>query len=81
MLFGQRLVARRDWRIRKNLNFFIGCSVTACIVLPQKSCGNKIPVPQISPGDQPLAKEPEDSGYEIGKESNEISKGPRTKML
>ena len=30
----------------KNLNFLIGCPVTVCIVLPQKSCGNKIPVPQ-----------------------------------
>ena len=35
-VFGQQLVARRDWRI----------SITTCIVLPQKSCGNKIPVPQ-----------------------------------
>ena len=36
----------RLWRIRKNFNFLIGCSVTACIVLPLKSCGNIIPVPQ-----------------------------------
>ena len=30
----------------KNLNFLIGCPVTVCIVLPQKSCINKILVPQ-----------------------------------
>ena len=44
----------------------IGCSETACIVLPQKSCGNKIPVPQ-SFFWQPTAgqREPEDCGYEI----------------
>ena len=48
-----------------HLNFLIGCSVTACIVLPQKSCGNKIPVPQSLSGDQPLAKGPEDPGFEI----------------
>ena len=30
----------RPWRIRKKLNIWIGCSVTACIVLQQKSCGN-----------------------------------------
>ena len=28
-------------RIRKKLISLIGCSVTACVVLPQKSCGNK----------------------------------------
>ena len=60
-LFGQRVGARR---IRKKLNFLVGCPVTVCIVLPQKSCGNKIPVPH-SPGDKPLAKEPKDSGYEV----------------
>ena len=45
-------------------------SVTASIVLPQKSCGSKIPVlyPRVSPGDQPLAKEPEDSESEIEKD-------------
>ena len=40
---------------KKKMTFLIGCSVTPCIVLPQKS-----------PGDQPLAKEPEDSAYENG---------------
>ena len=30
----------------KKLNFLIGCPATTSIVLPQKSCGNKIPVPQ-----------------------------------
>ena len=53
-LFGQRLVARRDICIR------------TCIVLLQKSCDStKFQFPRVSPGDQPLAKEPEDSGYEI----------------
>ena len=28
----------------KKNNFLIGCPVKACIVLPRKSCGNKIPV-------------------------------------
>ena len=26
----------------------------------------KFQFPRVSPGDQPLAKEPEDSGYEVG---------------
>ena len=54
----------------KKLNFLIGCPVTVCIVLPQKSCGNTPEIhfqfPRVSPGDKPLAKEPKDSGYEIG---------------
>ena len=29
-------------------------------------CSNEFQFPRVSPGDQPLAKEPEDSGYEIG---------------
>ena len=49
----------------KNFFFLIGCPVTACIVLPQKSCGNKIPDPRVPPVDQPLAKEPGDTGYEV----------------
>ena len=36
----------RLWRIRKNLNFLTGCPVAVCIVLPQISRGNKIPIPQ-----------------------------------
>ena len=36
----------RRWRIRKSSNVLIGCPITACIVSLQKSCGNKIPVPQ-----------------------------------
>ena len=40
-------------------------SVTISIVLPQKSCGNKIRCPQSLPGVAPLTKKPEDSGYEI----------------
>ena len=45
-LFGQPLVARRASGTSKNGIFFIGCSVTACIILPQKSCANKISVLQ-----------------------------------
>ena len=55
----------RLWGHRKNSNFLIGCSVTVSIVLPQKSCGNKIRCPQSLPGVAPLTKKPEDSGYEI----------------
>ena len=45
------------WRIRKNLNFLIGCCRNPAVI--------KFQYPRASPGDQPLAKEPEDSGYEI----------------
>ena len=55
----------RLWGRRKNSIFLIGCSVTVAIVLPQKSCGNKIRCPQSLPGVAPLTKKPEDSGYEI----------------
>ena len=55
----------RLWGHRKNSIFLIGCSVTVSIVLPQKSCGNKIRCPQSLPGVAPLTKKPEDSGYEI----------------
>ena len=34
------------WGLRKNLNLLIGYSVTVFIVVPQKSCGNKIRSPQ-----------------------------------
>ena len=57
----------RLWGHRKNSIFLIGCSVTVSIVLPQKSCGNKIRCPQSLPGVAPLTKKPENSGYEIGK--------------
>ena len=56
----------RLWGHRKNSIFLIGCSETVSIVLPQKSCGNKIRCPQSLPGVAPLTKKPEDSGYEIG---------------
>ena len=56
----------RLWGHRKNSIFLIGCSETVSIVLPQKSCGNKIRCPQSLPGVAPLTKMPEDSGYEIG---------------
>ena len=63
-LSGQWSVARRDSReLKFYFNFLNGCLVTACIVSPQKSCGNEF---QFSPGYQQLVKEPEDSGYEIG---------------
>lgn len=65
-LFGQQVGARRDsGLVEKDLNFLIGCPITVCIALSQKSCGNKIPVPRVSPGNQPLAKEPKDTWYEI----------------
>ena len=39
-LFGQPMGARRDFGgLEFYLIFLIGCPVTACIVLPQKSCG------------------------------------------
>ena len=37
---------KTEGKSKKKLIFLIGSSVTACIVLPQKFCGNKIPVPQ-----------------------------------
>ena len=55
----------RLWGHRKNSIFLIGCSATVSIVLPQKSCGDKIRCPQSLPGVAPLTKKPEDSGYEI----------------
>ena len=65
-LFSQWMVASRDSEeLEFCLKFLTGCFVTARIVLPQKFCGNKIPVPRVSPGDQPQAKEPKDSGKEI----------------
>ena len=46
-LFGQQVGFRRDCgEFEKNLNFLIGCLVTVCIGLPQKSCSNKISLPQ-----------------------------------
>ena len=60
----------RLWGHRKNSIFLIGCSVTFSIVLPQKSCGNKIRCPQSLPGVAPLTKKPEDSGYEIAPARN-----------
>ena len=59
----------RLWGHRKNSIFLIGCSVTVSIVLPQKSCGNKIRCPQSLPGVAPLTKKPEDFGYEIEEDS------------
>ena len=44
----------------------IGCPVMVCIVLPQNPAVIKFQFPRVSPGNQLLAKEPEDSGYEIG---------------
>ena len=55
----------RLWGHPKNSIFLIGCSLTVSIVLPQKSCGNKIRCPQSLPGVAPLTTKPEDSGYEI----------------
>ena len=76
-LFGQWMGARKDsGELEFNLNFLIGCPVTVCIVFPQKSCGNKLPVPRVSPGAHPLTKKPEDSGYEIA-----LSPGPYVKNI
>ena len=62
-LFGQRMGARRDsGEFEKNLNFLIGCSVLALQRLPLFYRRNlaviKFQYPRISPGEQPLAKEP-----------------------
>ena len=64
-LFGQRVVARRDsGELEFYLNFLIGCPVTArngfhCFT--QKTCGNRIPVPQSLywrlPADQVVVKQ------------------------
>ena len=62
----------RLWGHRKNSIFLIGCFETVSIVLPQKSCGNKIRCPQSLPGVAPLTKKPEDSGYEIGTGSQSV---------
>ena len=51
----------RRWEIR-NSNFLIGCLVTAC----RNPAVMKFQYPRVSPSDQPLAKEPEDTGNEIG---------------
>ena len=55
----------RHWRIREKLHFLIGCPVTACIVLPQKSCGNKLKFQfsRVSQADHPLTKKPEVSVF------------------
>ena len=46
-LFGHRVDTRGDsGDFEKIENFLIGCSLTVFIVLPQKSCGNKIRSPQ-----------------------------------
>ena len=57
-LFSQRVGARRDsGGLEKKFKLsLMGCSVTACIAF------YKIPA-----ADQPLTKEPEDSGFEIGR--------------
>ena len=45
-LFGQRLIARRDSGEFEKIKYFDWLPRTASIVLPKKSCGNKIPVSQ-----------------------------------
>ena len=69
-LFGQRGNAGKTLGTSKEFIFLIGCSVTVFIVLPQKSCGDKIRCPQSLPGVAPLTKKPEDSGYEIEADAN-----------
>ena len=81
-LFGLRVVARRDSGEFEKSHFFIGFPVTAFIVLPLKSRGNKIPVlPRVSPGNQPLAKEPEDSGYEIEQSPSRVTVQSRSSRV
>ena len=43
----------------------IGCLVTACMFYCRNPVVLKFQFPRVSSGDQPLAKEPEDSGYVI----------------
>ena len=50
-LFCQRVGVKRYWRIRKKLFFWIGCPLTACIVLLIK-----FQYPRVSPGTHPLTK-------------------------
>ena len=71
----------RLWRTRKNLNvmfkFFYWLSRNSLHLFYHTNPGViKFQFPRVSPGDQPLAKEPEDSGYEYkitGKTPNHIS--------
>ena len=69
-LFGQRGNAGKTLGTSKKFIFLIGCSVTVSIVLPQKSCDNKIRCPQSLPGVAPLTKKPEDSGTRLICEGN-----------
>ena len=66
--FGQRVVARRDSGIiEKNWNFLIGCYFTTSKSAVPDFVGKWRPYyPRVSPGDNPLTKEPEDSGPTIG---------------
>ena len=65
-VFGQRVGAGRD---SGELEFYYRrISAAKQCKLSQGSQENKILIfefPRVSPGDQPLAKEPEESGYEI----------------
>ena len=59
--FGQGLVARRDWGTGLLvLKDFCGKTMQAVTRQPIL-----FEFPRVSPGNQPLAKEPEDSGHEI----------------
>ena len=66
-LFGQRLVARRD---SGELEFYYRRISAANNASPFRSSQSKISkkyqFPRVSPADQPWAKEPKDSGYEVG---------------
>ena len=63
-LFGQRLVARRDSGDSKKFNVFDWLPRNDLHYFTANLAAIKFQHPRVSPGDKPLAKEPEDSGYE-----------------
>ena len=50
----------------KKFNFLLGCPVMVGIVLGRNPAVKNFQYSRVSPGGQLPAKEPEDSGYEIG---------------
>ena len=72
-LFGQRLVARRDsgvlefyYRMISAVKQWKPLRSGACTEQPIKRFKTFFEFSRVSPGDHPLTKKPEDSGYEIG---------------
>ena len=65
-LFDQRLVARRDsLELELYVNFWLAAPLQLASFYRRNHSVMKFQFPRVSPGNQPLAKEPEDSGYEI----------------